>query len=211
MLDGVDLHGKWPQGGGGAAVTFDHYMSEVPLLDHKVAAFALALRWPLPCLSAGLALASRWPCTGLALAFHWPATDFERWQCHESWRNRLAGLRNVTVSLGRPDFMVKHPRSPMTPADLLVYAGSCRLMRASWVFQLMNNEFGLGHPSTYHGAWSRYQKGLAAIEFNMELHIAGFDVACMWVATLSRHFVESPLCLSRHLRVGTLSKTKSSK
>ena len=114
-------------------------------------------------------------------------------------RDRLAGLRNVTVSLGRPDFM------------------------------LMNNEFGLGHPQSYHGPWSRYQKGagrgregnkalfsrhfltayngsrplcqdrlgtivraklgaqkeasfcagLAAIEFNMELHIAGFDVACM--------------------------------
>lgn len=105
LLDGVDLHGKWPQGGGGAAVTFDHYLSEVPLLDHK---------------------------------------------CKESWRRRLAGLRNVTVTLGRPDFM------------------------------LMNNEFGLGHSSTYHGKWSRYQKGLAAIEFNLELHIAGFDVACMW-------------------------------
>ena len=75
-------------------------------------------------------------------------------KCHESWRNRLAGLRNVTVSLGRPDFM------------------------------LMNNEFGLGHPGSYHGAWSRYQKGLALIEFNMELHIAGFDVACMCVASL---------------------------
>jgi hypothetical protein len=44
-------------------------------------------------------------------------------------RDRLAGLRNVTVSLGRPDFM------------------------------LMNNEFGLGHPQSYHGPWSRYQKG----------------------------------------------------
>ena len=74
MLDGVDLHGKWPRGGGGGPVTFEHYLSEVPLLDHK---------------------------------------------CHESWRDRLAGLRNVTVSLGRPDFM------------------------------LMNNEFGLGKSSTY--------------------------------------------------------------
>jgi hypothetical protein len=89
LLDGVDLHGKWPRGGGGSPVTFEHYLSEVPLLDHK---------------------------------------------CHESWRDRLAGLRNVTMSLGRPDFM------------------------------LMNNEFGLGKPATYHGAWSRYQKGLAAIE-----------------------------------------------
>jgi hypothetical protein len=105
LLDGVDLHGKWPQGGGGAAVTFDQYMSEVPLLDHK---------------------------------------------CKESWRDRQAGLRNVTVSLGRADFM------------------------------LMNNEFGLGKPGSYRKGWSRYQKGLAAIEFNMELHIAGFDVACMW-------------------------------
>lgn len=105
LLDGVDLHGKWPRGGGGNAVTFDHYMAEVPLLDGK---------------------------------------------CDKSWRERLAGLRNVTVSLGRPDFM------------------------------LMNNEFGLGKADTYRGSWSRYQKGLAAIEFNMELHISGFDVACMW-------------------------------
>ena len=29
LLDGVDLHGKWPQGGGGASVTFEHYLSEV--------------------------------------------------------------------------------------------------------------------------------------------------------------------------------------
>ena len=36
------------------------------------------------------------------------------------------------------------------------------------------------HPGSYTGKWSRYQKGLAAIEFNMELHISGFDVACMW-------------------------------
>ena len=105
LLDGVDLHGKWPKGGGGGAVTWEHYMNEVPLLDHK---------------------------------------------CKESWRDRLAGLRNVTVGLGRPDFM------------------------------LMNNEFGLGKPGTYKGRWTRYQKALAAIEFNMELHIAGFDVACMW-------------------------------
>ena len=105
LLDGVDLHGKWPKGGGGGAVTWDHYMTEVPLLDHK---------------------------------------------CKESWRARLAGLRNVTLSLGRPDFM------------------------------LMNNEFGLGKPGSYKGRWNRYQKALAAIEFNMELHIAGFDVACMW-------------------------------
>ena len=72
LLDGVDLHGKWPQGGGGASVSFEHYMSEVPLLDSK---------------------------------------------CKNSWRQRLAGLRNVTVSLGRPDFM------------------------------LMNLEFGLGYAS----------------------------------------------------------------
>jgi len=74
LLDGVDLHGKWPKGGGGGAVTFEHYLHEVPLLDHKI---------------------------------------------DESWRERLAGLRNVTVSLGRPDFF------------------------------LMNSEFGLGKPGTY--------------------------------------------------------------
>ena len=36
MLDGVDLHGKWPRGGGGAVVTFEKYLEEVPLLDHKI-------------------------------------------------------------------------------------------------------------------------------------------------------------------------------
>ena len=105
LLDGVDLHGKWPRGGGGAAITFEKYLSEVPLLDHKV---------------------------------------------DETWRDRLKGLRNVSDSLGREDFM------------------------------LMNNEFGLGHPGSYKGNWSRFQKSLALMEFNMELHIAGFDVACMW-------------------------------
>jgi hypothetical protein len=106
LLDGVDLHGKWPKGGkDGPSLTFEQYLNEVPLLDHK---------------------------------------------CGESWRDRLAGLRNVTTSLGRG-------------AD----------------FMLMNNEFGLGKPGRYQGGWTRYQKSLALIEFNLELHIAGFDVACM--------------------------------
>eukprot|EP01043_Picozoa_sp_COSAG02_P079700 COSAG02_NODE_18576_length_931_cov_1.456731_1_plen_77_part_10 len=38
-LDGVDLHGKWPRGGEvphGDAMTFEHYMNEVPLVDHKI-------------------------------------------------------------------------------------------------------------------------------------------------------------------------------
>ena len=61
LLDGVDLHGKWPRGGGGAPTTFEHYLSEVPLRDHKI---------------------------------------------HTTWRERLSELRNVTVSLGRPDFML---------------------------------------------------------------------------------------------------------
>jgi hypothetical protein len=108
-LDGVDLHGKWPRGGEvphGDAMTFEHYMNEVPLVDHKIGV---------------------------------------------TWRQRLKGLREITDSLGRgKDFL------------------------------LMNNEFGLGKTGTYKGKWSRFQKSLALIEFNLELHIAGFDVACMW-------------------------------
>lgn len=105
LLDGVDLHGKWPRGGGGSAQSFAKYILEVPLLDHKI---------------------------------------------DETWRSRLAGLRNVTTTLGRPDFL------------------------------LMNNEFGVGHSSSFRGNWSRYQMSMALIEFNLELHVAGFDVACMW-------------------------------
>ena len=104
-LDGVDLHGKWPRGGGGSAMTVEQYLLEVPLKDHKIAT---------------------------------------------TWRQRLASLRSITVHLNRTDFL------------------------------LMNNEFGLGHPGSYKGNWSRFQKSLALMEFNLELHVAGFDVACMW-------------------------------
>ena len=35
-MDGVDLHGKWPHGGPDHhGITFEEYLAEVPLLEHK--------------------------------------------------------------------------------------------------------------------------------------------------------------------------------
>jgi hypothetical protein len=108
VMDGVDIHGKWPHGGpDNSGIPFEQYLAEVPLVDHKC---------------------------GLGL----------------TWRQRIASLRRVSDAFGRPDFL------------------------------LMNNEFGLGKPGAFKGNWSRFQLSLVAMEFAMELHIGGFDVAAFW-------------------------------
>ena len=44
---------------------------------------------------------------------------------------------------------------------------------------LANNEYGLGKPSRLVG-FTRYTKALVAVEFALEMYVAGFDIAAFW-------------------------------
>lgn len=68
----------------------------------------------------------------------------------QTWREKLLDLRATTKSLGKPDFL------------------------------LMNNEYGLGKASAFAGNWSRFDKGLVAVELALEMYQSGYDIACFW-------------------------------
>ena len=107
-MDGAEFHGKWPFGGSPPhmpAFTFQDYLEEVPLVEHK---------------------------------------------SKQTWRQKLSDLRATTKALGRPDFL------------------------------LMNNEYGLGKASAFAGNWSRFDKGLVAVELALEMYQSGYDIACFW-------------------------------
>ncbi len=108
VMDGAEFHGKWPYGGSPPdmpAFTFQDYLEEVPLIEHK---------------------------------------------SKQTWREKLLDLRATTKALGRPEFL------------------------------LMNNEYGLGKGSVFAGNWSRYDKGLVAVELALEMYQSGYDIACFW-------------------------------
>lgn len=71
----------------------------------------------------------------------------------QTWREKIAALRLTTKQLGRPGFM------------------------------LANNEYGLGAAGasgSFTGNWTRYLKGLVAVELALEMYTAGYDIACFW-------------------------------
>ena len=91
----------------------------------------------------------------------------------------------MTDSLGRPDFLLMQARRAV-PTVLLVWLSGCLSARPAaaaihptalfCAVRLLalcapQNEFGLGKPGTYKGTWTRFQKSLALIEFNLELHV----------------------------------------
>ena len=68
-----------------------------------------------------------------------------------TWREKLTALRQTTAQLGRPGFL------------------------------LANNEYGLGKNTDFTtGDWTRFTKGLVAVEFALEMYVAGYDIACFW-------------------------------
>ena len=67
----------------------------------------------------------------------------------ETWREKIAGLRQAAEEAGRPELM------------------------------LANNEYGLGEPLNLEG-FNRFTKSLVAVEFAMEMYVAGYDVAAFW-------------------------------
>jgi hypothetical protein len=68
----------------------------------------------------------------------------------QTWREKIGELRRTARALGRPDFL------------------------------FANNEYGLGGNSPFAGNWSRFTKSLVAVEFALEMYIAGYDLACFW-------------------------------
>jgi hypothetical protein len=121
VMDGAEFHGKWPYGGSPPhmpAFTFQDYLEEVPLVEHK---------------------------------------------SKQTWRQKLSDLRATTKALGRPDFL------------------------------LMNNEYGLGKESVFAGNWSRFDKGLVAIELALEMYSVRHYIANSTISFSAFALGQNPL------------------
>jgi hypothetical protein len=68
----------------------------------------------------------------------------------QTWREKVTGLRAAAKAAGR--------------ADLL----------------LANNEYGLGKPPSFGSDFDRFTKSMVVVEFALEMHVGGYDMASFW-------------------------------
>ena len=69
----------------------------------------------------------------------------------QSWREKIANLRDAAVAAGRPEFL------------------------------LANNEYGLGKPELFMDpGFTRYTRGLIIVELALEMYASGYDIAAFW-------------------------------